>query len=88
MSEEEQALLAQLRSKKQAAESVFKALQRAEDAATAAATASGANIFLGLMTSLFCWFAHCPHRIHQHRQQQRQRHRKNLAASVLGAVAG
>lgn len=42
MSEEEQALLAQLRSKKQAAESVFKALQRAEDAATAAATASGA----------------------------------------------
>ena len=41
MSAEEQALLAQLRSKKQAAESVFKALQRAEDAATAAATASG-----------------------------------------------
>ena len=41
MSAEEQALLAELRSKKQAAESVFKALQRAEDAATAAATASG-----------------------------------------------
>jgi len=41
MTEEEQALLSQLRTKKQAAESVFKALQRAEHAATAAATASG-----------------------------------------------
>lgn len=42
MSEEEQALLSQLHTKKQAAESVFRALQRAEHAATAAATASGA----------------------------------------------
>ena len=42
MSEEEQALLAQLRDQKQTAEFVYKALERAEHAATAAATASGA----------------------------------------------
>lgn len=42
MSEEEQALLTQLATKKKAAEQVFRALQRAEHAATAAATASGA----------------------------------------------
>ncbi|KAL0035646.1 hypothetical protein WJX79_005513 [Trebouxia sp. C0005] len=42
MTEEEQALLAQLRDQKQTAEFVYKALQRAEHAATAAATASGA----------------------------------------------
>ena len=41
MSEEEQALLSQLATKKKAAEQVFRALQRAEHAATAAATASG-----------------------------------------------
>ena len=45
MSEEEQALLSQLHTKKQAAESVFRALQRAEHAATAAATASGKSLF-------------------------------------------
>ena len=42
MTEEEQALLAQLRDQKQTAEFVYKALERAEHAATAAATASGA----------------------------------------------
>lgn len=42
MSEEEQALLTQLATKKKAAEQVYWALQRAEEAATAAATASGA----------------------------------------------
>lgn len=41
MSEEEQALLTQLATKKKAAEQVYWALQRAEEAATAAATASG-----------------------------------------------
>lgn len=41
MTAEEQALLSQLRDQKQAAEFVYKALQRAEHAATAAATASG-----------------------------------------------
>ncbi len=41
MSEEEQALLSQLATKKKAAEQVYRALQRAEAAATAAATASG-----------------------------------------------
>ncbi len=42
MTEEEQALLAQLRDQKQTAEFVYQALERAELAATAAATASGA----------------------------------------------
>lgn len=41
MSPEEMRLLRELRVKKQAAESIFRALERAEAAATAAATASG-----------------------------------------------
>ena len=45
MSKEEQALLFQLATKKRAAEQVFKALQRAEHAATAAASASGTSSF-------------------------------------------
>lgn len=41
MSPEEQRLLRELRTKKQAAQSIFKALERAEAAAIAAATSSG-----------------------------------------------
>lgn len=41
MSPEERRLLKELRAKKQAAESIFRALERAESAAVAAATASG-----------------------------------------------
>ena len=53
MTAEEQALLSQLRDQKQAAEFVYKALQRAEHAATAAATASGLPPFNAAACTLY-----------------------------------